>query len=261
MTIIAVIGDCTTTTCVALAAGWMITDDILVLEADPSGGSLAGWLDTPSSPSLATIVTNIGAREASDGQAMSTVSAMTQRSASGVRFVAAPLRTLPARRAIEEAAAIVIPALAASTVVTLADLGRRAPANLPTGIVAAAAVTLVVHRQHAASAAAEAVRLERLVELVEHLAANARTIVLAVVGTDPFDPAEIAQHLEASNPDAIAEVVTLADDPLAAAVLAGRSGVSANRLRRLPLMRSAASVASRLAIESRTVSTSPGASS
>jgi hypothetical protein len=138
MTVIAVIGDCTTTTCVALAAGWAV-DDVLVLEADPSGGSLAGWLDTPSSPSLATIVANTGVREASDGRAMSTVSAMTQRSTSGVRFVAAPLRTLAARRAIEEATAFVVPALAASDVVTLADLERRDPANLPTDIVAAAA--------------------------------------------------------------------------------------------------------------------------
>ena len=205
MTVIAVIGDCTTTTCVALAAGWAV-DDVLVLEADPSGGSLAGWLDTPSSPSLATIVANAGVRESSDGTVMSTVSAMTQRSASGVRFVAAPLRTLAARRAIEEATAFVVPALAASDVVTLADLGRRDPANLPTDIVAAAAATLVVHRQHAASAAAEAVRLERLVELIEHLAAHARTVVIAVVGSDPFDPAEIAQHVEASVPGAVAEV-------------------------------------------------------
>jgi hypothetical protein len=83
--------------------------------------------------------------------------------------------------------------------------------------------------------------------------------VVAVVGSDPFDPAEIAQHVEASVPGAVGEVVTLADDPLAAAVLAGRAGVSANRLRRLPLMRSAATVASRLALESRTAPASPGA--
>jgi MinD-like ATPase involved in chromosome partitioning or flagellar assembly len=258
MTVIAVIGDCTTTTCVALAAGWAV-DDVLVLEADPSGGSLAGWLDTPSSPSLATIVANTGVRESSDGAVLSTVSAMTQRSTSGVRFVAAPLRTLAARRAIEEATAFVVPALGVSDVVTLADLGRRDPTNLPTDIVAAAAATLVVHRQHAASPAAEAVRLERLIELVEHLAAHARTVMIAVVGSDPFDPAEIAQHVEASVPGAVGEVVTLADDPLAAAVLAGRAGVSANRLRRLPLMRSAATVASRLALGSRTAPASPGA--
>ncbi len=257
MTIVAVIGDCTTTTCIALAAGWP-DGGVFVLEADPSGGSLAGWLDTPSSPSLATIVANIGGRDATGGSVMSTVSAMTQRSASGISFIAAPLRALPARRAIEEAAGAVVPALASSGVVVLADVGRRQPGDIPSAIVGSAAATLVVHRQHAASAAAEAVRLERLVELVERLAATARTLTLAVVGNDPFEPAEIAQHVDASVPGALADVVTLADDPLAAAVLAGRAGVSANRLRRLPLMRSAASAASRLATGSRMTSTTPG---
>ncbi|HYN35103.1 MAG TPA: hypothetical protein VES40_20940 [Ilumatobacteraceae bacterium] len=256
MTIIAVIGDCTTTTCIALAAGWP-DDDVLVIEADPSGGSLAGWLDTPSSPSLATIVANIGSGDASDGSVLSTVAAMTHLSASGIRFVAAPLRALPARRAIEEAAAVVVPVLASSDVVVFADLGRRQPGDIPSVIVGSAATTLVVHRQHAASAAAEAVRLERLVESVERLAPVARTLTLAVIGSDPFEPAEIAQHVETSG--ALADVVTLAEDPLAAAVLAGRSGVSANRLRRLPLMRSAASAASRLAVGSQMAPATRGA--
>ena len=259
MTIIAVIGDCTTTTCIALAAGW--PGDAFVLEVDPSGGSLAGWLDTPSSPSLATIVAKIGGRDAADGSVMSTVSTMTHDSASGIRFVAAPLRTLPARRAIEEAAVLVVPALVTSNVVALADIGRRHPGDVAPAFVAPAAATLVVHRQHAASAAAEAVRLERLVELVERLAATTQTLTLAVVGADPFDPAEIAEHVDASVPGALGDVVRLADDPLAATVLAGRAGVSANRLRRLPLMRSAVSAAASLAIRSRTVPTTPGTSS
>ena len=260
MTIIAVIGDCTTTTCIALAAGWP-GDDVLVLEADPSGGSLAGWLDTPSSPSLATIVANIGGRDATDASVMSTVSAMTHHSSSGIRFIAAPLRALPARRAIEEAAVVVVPALATSGVTVLADIGRRHPGDVAPALLGSAATTLVVHRQHAASAAAEAVRLERLVELVERLTATTRTLTLAIVGADPFEPAEIAEHVDASVPGTLVDVVTLADDPLAAAVLAGRAGVSANRLRRLPLMRSAASAAARLAIGSRSVTTSPGTSS
>ena len=257
MTIIAVIGDCTTTTCIALAAGW--PGDVLVLEADPSGGSLAGWLDTPNSPSLATIVANIGGPDASDSSVMSPVSAMTHHSASGIRFVAAPVRALPARRAIE-AAAVVVPALATRDVAVLADMGRRHPGDVAPALVGSAAATLVVHRQHAASAAAEAVRLERLVELVERLTATAHTLTLAVIGADPFEPAEIAAHVDASVPGALTDVVMLADDALAAAVLAGRAGVSANRLRRLPLMRSAASAAARLAIGSRSVTTIPGTS-
>jgi len=257
MTLVAIVGDCTTTTCVALAAGWPVDDEVLILEADPSGGSLAGWLDTPNSPSLATIVAN--ARDASHDEAMSTVSAMTHRSSSGISFVGAPLRSLPARRAIAEASMVVVPALAASGAMVLADLGRRDPTDLPAAIVESAATTLVVHRQHAASAAAEAVRLDRLVELVEVLAVSARDLVLAVVGGEPFDPAEITQHVDTSVPGVLAAAVTLAEDPLAAAVIAGRSGVSAGRLRRLPLMRSAAAVASRLVLGSTSAVTTPGA--
>ncbi len=235
MTIIAVIGDCTTTVCVALAACWPADDDVLVLEADPAGGSLAAWLDTPSSPSLTTVVANTGAAEV--GAAVATVSSMAQRSASGVRFLAAPLRGLPARRAIDEATTTVIPSLAETDAVTvLADLGRRHPGEIPRAF-ESATLTVVVHRQRPASAAAEAARLERLVEFVEQLG---RPIILAVLGTDPFDPAEIVHHVDTSMPGTIADWIRFADDPLAATVLAGRTGVSAKRLRRLPLMRSAA---------------------
>jgi len=260
MTVVAIVGDCTTTTCVALAAVWPVDDEVLVLEADPSGGSLAGWLDTPNSPSLATIVANVRAGDSRHDEAMSTVWAMTQRSHSGISFVSAPLRSLPARRAIEEASIAVVPALAAGDTVVLADLGRRDPTDLPASILEAATTTLVVHRQHAASAAAEAVRLDRLVELVEVLAVSAHDIVLAIVGSDPFDPAEIAQHVDTSVPGALADAATLADDPLTAAVIAGRAGVSASRLRRLPLMRSAAGIASRLALGSASALVTPGAS-
>jgi hypothetical protein len=257
MTIVAIVGDCTTTTCLAMAAGWPVDDGALILEADPSGGSLAGWLDTPNSPSLATIVAN--SRGAPADEVMSTVVAMTHRSDSGIRFVSAPFRSLPAHRAIEEASETVVPALAAAGLVVLADLGRRDPGHLPTSVVESATATLVVHRQHSASAAAAAVRLDRLVEMVEVLAVSAQHLVLAVVGDDPFEPAEIAQHVDTSVPGALADAVTLADDSLAAAVLAGRAGVSAGRLRRLPLMRSAAGLVSRLALGSTSTLTRPGA--
>ena len=43
MSVIAVIGDCATTSALALAARWP-ADDVVVLEADRTGGSLAAWL-------------------------------------------------------------------------------------------------------------------------------------------------------------------------------------------------------------------------
>ncbi len=239
MTIVAVTGDCTTTTCVALASGWPTEPGVIVLEADPSGGSLAGWLDTPATPSLASAVaaTTSGVRTVGD-----TVDSVVRRSRSGIRFVSAPVRSLPARRAIAEAGTAIIPELANRRhVVALADLGR--PSGEQPHLLRRAAVTVVVHRQTPASAEAESVRLERLVEQVEDVGGP---IVLAVIGCDPFDPDDVVRFIDASVPGAIIAACRLAEDPLAAAVLAGRTGVSAKRLQRLPLMRSAARVAALL---------------
>ena len=90
-------------------------------------------------------------------------------------------------------------------------------------------------------------RIERLVETVEELAQLDAAFVLAVIGSSPFDPAEIGQFVDRSVPDTLRYIGSLSDDPLAAATLAGRSGVSAKRLRRLPLMRDAARLAGDLA--------------
>lgn len=243
MTLVAVLGDATTTTSVALAAVWPLDDDVIVLEADPSGGSLAGWLDVTASPTLATIVATGG--DGPDG-VMATIRSMTRSSESSIRFIAAPVRALAAHRAIDEAVRVVVPAIAADpTMVALADLGRPDPAG-PPAIVRCASMVVIVHRQDPRSVGAETVRLERFVELIEQLAASGASPVAAIIGNDPFDPAEIAQFLDESVPTALAQSVTLADDPLAAAVLAGRTGVSASRLRRLPLMRTAAAATVRL---------------
>ena len=160
--------------------------EVIVLEADPSGGSLAGWLGTPATPTLASAVAaaSSGVRTVGD-----TIDSVVQRSRSGIRFVAAPVRSLPARRAIAEADATIVPELASRRhVVTLADLGR--PSGDPPHLLHRASVTVVVHRQSPASAEAESVRLERLLEQVEGVRGP---VVLAVIGREPFDPGEIVQ--------------------------------------------------------------------
>ena len=248
MTIVAVVGDATTTTTVAIAAGWPTGRDVLVLEADPGGGSLAGWLDVPAQPSLATIVANAGTDAGRDHRAvLETVDAMARRSDSGVRFVATAVRARAAHRAVEEAAVVVIPALAASPTTVLADVGTHRCGQPPSPALRSADAVVVVHRQATASAAAATVRIDRLVETIEELAHLDATFVLAVIGTSPFDPAEIGAFLDEAVPDTVQHTVSLADDPLTAATLAGRAGVSAKRLRRLPLMRDAARVAAQLA--------------
>jgi hypothetical protein len=240
VTIVAVTGDATTTTCVALAATWPAGDDVVVLEADPSGGSLTAWLDTPATPTLGTIVASAG----TSASLADTVSSMTHHSAAGIRFIAAPVRRIPARRAIDEAAALVVPLLASAPTIVLADLGTASPVS---PIVSWARTVVVVHRQTGRSAAAETVRLERLLERIEQVALHDADLVVAVIGTDPFEPHEIELLIESNLASRAAAHVVIADDALGAAVVCGRTGVSARRLKRLPLMRSAAAATPHIA--------------
>lgn len=245
MSIVGVVGDCTTTTALALAAAWP-DSDVAVMEADTRGGSLAAWLDTPASPSLATILANssIGTRGLDD-----TIEAMTRTSRSGIRFIANAVRSRPASRALEESTAVLLPALAASDRVVIADTGSHRVGGPVSPLLVASSTVLVVHRQATASAAAATVRIERLVEVVEDLVHLDASLLLAVIGSDPFDPDEITEFVRTSVPDVLlGGTIQLADDPLTAATLAGRVGVSARRLRRLPLMRDATTIAARIAL-------------
>lgn len=238
MSIVAIVGDCTTTTAVALASTWPLSDDVIIVEADRSGGSLVGWLDTPPTPSLSTIVANTHTFDTSPGAAWFAVDAMVRRSASGIRFIAAPVRSREASRAIGEAGTALFPLLATLDQPTvLADCGRHTPADrLPTMVSCASAI-VVVHHQADVSAAAATVRLDRLAELVEAVASLGVPLFVAIVGDRPFDLDEIERFISADGSHQLT-AYSLADDTLSAAVFAGRTGVSAKRLDRLPLMRS-----------------------
>lgn len=236
MTVVALIGDCTTTTALALVAAWPADDDVVIVEADRSGGSLAAWLDTPASPTLSAIVASAGSAGAP--LTWGSIEPHVNRSLSGVRFIATPVRSLEANRAVAEANAAVFPLLARVDAPTcIADLGRHSAAERPPLLAALAETIVVVHRQREASAAASGVRLERCAELVESLEATGVPIVLAVIGDRPFDLAEIERYVSADGGRDVT-ACRVADDSLAAAVLAGRRGVSRRRLARLPLMRS-----------------------
>jgi len=238
MSLITMVGDCTTTTCLALAATWV--DDVVVLEADRSGGSLTAWLDTPATPSLSTIVS-------SSPVTRSTIDSMTQRSSSGIHFIASPIRARAATSAINEASTVVFPDLATSAhPVVLADVGRHVASDRPPAILGQANLTVICHRQESASASAETARLDRLVEIIESLDPLGVPLTLMIIGDDPFDPDEIAGLARDASSSSLVGEYFLPDDPLAAAVLAGRSGVSERRLRRLPLMRNASNVAAKL---------------
>ena len=118
----------------------------------------------------------------------------------------------------------------------LADCGRLMAADPLPSPVALASSIVVVHRQDDASAAAASVRLERLAEVIDDLVPIGVPIELGIIGTRPFDLDEI--HRFVTNDHEAVTSHALAEDSLSAAVFAGRSGVSAKRLERLPLMRS-----------------------
>lgn len=234
MGIVAVAGDLTTTTAVALATGWPVTDDALLVEADPAGGDLAAWFDLPVNPSLSTVVTRVR-----DG-AWPDIDRHTRLAGNGLRILPAPARAGEATQAVGESARSLVNSLAAlRSPVIVADVGRvpAAPASHP--FVGAAAVTVLVHRQASQSARAAAVRLQRLADQLGTLAAS--PTVVAVVGSQPFDLGEIERFIAESG--ATAPLVGLPHDPLAAAVFAGRTGVSPRRLDRLPLLRAARGLA------------------
>lgn len=244
MAIVAVLGDCTTTTAVALAATWP-GEPPVILEADRSGGSLTAWLDTPATPTLSAIVSTV--RSGGSEPTWHRVEQFVQRAASGVRFIAAPIRSVEANRAVAEAEIRLAPLLEpADEPTVIVDVGRTDPARPLPAFATHARSIVVVHRQHAASPAAAGVRLERCAELVESVAHLDAEFVIAIIGDRPFDADEIGRFVaESAGVDVAAW--SLADDPLAAATLAGRPGLSARRLARQPLLRSAAELAAHCA--------------
>lgn len=249
---IAMLGDATTTTSLALASSWG-SDDAVVVEMDPSGGSLAAWLDVPVAPSLSSVVAAIHRAEAAGGTGREQiVDSMVRRAPGGLRYLPCPFTTREATRAVAEAMELVVPTLTRGPAVgpgdtALLDLGRCLPDALP-GPVLRCDEVIAVHRQEPSSARAAAVRLERFAEVLDSLAGRRaatqlRPPIVLIVGDRPFDPAEIVAHVGA---DLLLELITLPEDPMAAAVLAGRSGVSERRLRRQPLLREARAAAARL---------------
>jgi len=136
-------GDGATTSALALAAGWPEAApdgtgrEVIVIEADPKGGSLAAWLDTPLSPSLPSVVAALhqnAATGATRAAQWSVLDPMVRRSASGIRFIPTPFRTREARGAISEAELSLFPLLAAvDHTVALLDVGRPPPGRVVGG--------------------------------------------------------------------------------------------------------------------------------
>jgi hypothetical protein len=226
VTLVAVVGDGCTTTALGIAAAWPVGTPCIVAEFDPAGGRLAAWLDVPRSPGLAEVAAS------STPGSWPTIQSMVQRAQSGVDVLVAPTRAVEAAAVVLAASTSVLPVLAALELpIVLADGGRLRGAL--SSLVVQSNVVVVTHRQHSGSAAAAALGIERVAELTTQLTTRSIPTVVALIGSVPYTADEVSEFVQADA------VVALADDPWAAAVLAGRAG-SAIRLRRSPLMRSLA---------------------
>lgn len=236
MSIIAVTGDASTTTALALAMAW--PHDALLIEADPRGGILAGWLGVEPSPSLsdALVAANTDRHRPDESPLdllLDCARALPHRS----QVVVAPIRPLEAAVASTQ---LCDSLLARSTTADHDIIVDRGALDTSRSILPGA-IQILVHRQIPMGLAGAAARIEQLSEHWEHIHPNVDEIILVVIGDTPFDPADIALHLGS------APMFVLPDDRFAASVLCGRSRCSRRRFENLPLMRAAAAIGHSLA--------------
>lgn len=239
MSLVAVVGDASTTTALALALCWPSGVEVLLAELDPSGGDLAGWLDVTEQPGVASAVA------AAPTGSWPVVAEQVQTTPAGLRVLVAPLRAGEAMVAIREAATRLVPTLSAlDAPVVVADCGRQHP-NALSPVVTQAGLVVVGVRQPRTSARAAAVHLDRIGELIDALAARSIPTVAAVVGEEPYTATEIAGFLGGDTTPLT--TVVLADDPTGAAMLAGRERLG-RRAAKCRLLRSAAIAAAEVAV-------------
>ena len=212
MTLLAVCGDASTTTAYALAAMWP-TPDVLLVEADASGGDLVAWLDIPEQPGVATAVTM-----APTGS-WPLIEAQVQHHGS-LAVLPLPLRAAEASVAVREAAVRLLPTLSALAGLTsIVDCGFCHPSALSPAVTQAALVVVTI-RQPSTSPRAAAAHLDRVGEFVDALRLRALPTVAVVVGEEPYRSSEISAFL--GGPSGELPVLVLADDPIGAAAVAGR---------------------------------------
>ena len=237
MSLVAVVGDVSTTSATVLALGWPAGGQVVLVEADPSGGDLAAWFDLPTTPGLASAVA------AAPTGSWPVVRDHVQH-AHGVDVLVAPGRAGDAEHAVNEAGTRLVPTFAALEDVTvIVDCGRAHVAHL-SPFVLHADLVLVTVRPPVSSDRAAAVHLDRHGELVDTLAARGLAVAAMVVTGGLYNPGEVAAFL--GGPSGPLPVVELADDLAGAMLIAGRAG-SRRGVERSPLLRSAATAASALA--------------
>ena len=233
MSLVAVVGDVATTTATALTAGWPVTEAVVLLEADPTGGDLAAWFDLATAPGLVSAVA------AAPSGSWLAIREYVQHS-NGIDVLVTPGRAGDAEHVVGEAASRIVPTLARlDDVVTIADCGTQHPLHLSPIAVQAGLVVLTIYPS-VASDRAVAVQLDRHGELLDTFTRLGIPVVAAVVTGGLYDTAEVAAFLGGITGPA--PVVEIAHDPTAARMIAGRAAGRA-KIARSPLLRSATKAA------------------
>jgi hypothetical protein len=217
-----------TTSMLALAATWPDHQQLLLVEADPDGGSLAARTGLPSEPGLTTLAT-IGRRSLPAGE----LDRHTQPLPGGLPVLVGPADADHAHRALH---------LVAERLATelhqqpdrdvVIDCGRLRTGSPAAPLAAGAELLVLVARP----------RLDELQHLrtaLPRLTAAGHRPVLLLVGERPYPPPEVAAVL------GVPVLPSLPHDPAAADLLTGRRA-RAGRLDRTPLLRAARAVADQL---------------
>ena len=290
MTVVGLLGDRTTTTAMALAVSWPGNRPVTLIEADPTGGSLLGWLDDPSTlggralrregerrrplgTPIDDFLRDLEHRPAGNLGRVVDIAAgedVGDRLVGEFEVITAPVHPLEADRAVSR-----LPFASSGSHrdsrwgswsaqrTCLVDLGYRPHRPLNGVEPSALDLLVVVLAQRAASEGAAAAHIGRMSGIADQLRSLGEAlppVVVLVVGDRPFDPFEVGDHVrsrlgvasdERSGDEVANEpssgVVVLPSDPLAAAVLAGRAGMSARRWSKTRLGRAATIAARELA--------------
>ena len=218
-----------TTTALALAATWPENRRCLLIEADPFGGVIGaryGLGDTPGLSSLAAV-----ARHGLDEEA---VWRNVQQLPGGVGVLLGPASAEETHAVLRDVAGVLADWCTTQTNVdVVVDCGRIGPASPTVEMLVKADAVMVLARGSLDQIRPAAHRLTAL-------QASGVEASLLLVGDSPYGSDEVAATLNAEVGGVIAW------DPRTAAVLTGaRSAVG--DLRRSPLVRSAATLADRLA--------------
>jgi Mrp family chromosome partitioning ATPase len=174
---------CTTSSLVA-ASSLPEGQPVVFAECDASGGDLAAWAELGETPGWATAI-------AGGDRSWAGLCTHFQQLPSGLSVLCAPTRARMARGVVGEAAARFGPALGSmADVLVVADCGRVGGDQLPAWVAPASLVLLLV-RQAPSSVGATVARVDRAGEALERLAAGSAPVGVVVVGSRPYDPAEL----------------------------------------------------------------------